>query len=287
MSRLIHWESPKALRLFRKNPASLAVYWCYVSRMNNEAIAYPSIRGIARETGWNTKTVHKARQYLIEIGALTPVDKGVRADLAKKYTGPELQRRVNLDRSEFYRVNDTFTVAGETYCMLFNGAQQRAAIDEPEQADVPSGTTWAASNMDEVPQNVVPGGSNVVQETMPEADAPAERPVEKAKRKRPQRPIFDAIARDVFQLEPDAIGDAGGRIGKIEKWLKATHPDTTPDDLGRFIQWYIRNTHSARPRDLQKFAERFAEWKTRTTRYLPATDPKTPADLDILLQEVG
>jgi hypothetical protein len=79
---------------------------------------------------------------------------------------------------------------------------------------------------------------------------------------KPKRPIFDAIALGSFNIrETSAIGKNGGRIGKLEAWVKKTYPGATEKTITAFYAWYARtNPKTSAPRDLDKFIERFVEF---------------------------
>jgi hypothetical protein len=74
-------ESPESLPLFvpatfrdvhvkKLKGAALAVFLIYVSRANKERVAWPSIGGLARDTGLSPNSVKKARRFLMENGYL-------------------------------------------------------------------------------------------------------------------------------------------------------------------------------------------------------------------------
>lgn len=159
----IHGLSHKAIKHFRDKPAALAVYWIYCSRTNNEGVAWPSLRGLAESTGWNTTTVSKARKWLVEHGALERVSDYVR----KAWRAlPDADRRkaVGLDKSEYYRVTGTIEIDGTRHDLLYFGGHtvvdgfdnERAespVLDAAEldaDVDVPPGRTSTPSNIDAV-----------------------------------------------------------------------------------------------------------------------------------------
>lgn len=72
--------------------------------------------------------------------------------------------------------------------------------------------------------------------------------------------IFDAVSLHIFGLKDSASvkgQTAGGRIGKINAWMKKNHPDATPEDLKRFADW-CKSERFNPPKDLAKFADNFA-----------------------------
>lgn len=128
MSRPIHGKSTAALKFLRKEPAALAVYWCYVARSNGEGVAWPSGDGLARDTGWDKATCLKGRNLLVELKALELVEKYIRPQW-RSLTGKPLAQKLNLDRSEYYRPTATITVKGTIYNLLYVGGNDENDID--------------------------------------------------------------------------------------------------------------------------------------------------------------
>lgn len=150
MTRTIHGLSHKALKAFREKAAALPVYWIYVSRMNNEGIAWPSVRGIAKDTGWNKSTCLQARDYLVSIQALERVKSYERPEW-RCLDAKEKTQKMNLDRSEYYRPTGYIVFKKEKYLMLYNGADEPSRLDG-EKDDVlqnrTSGLTGHAAKPD-------------------------------------------------------------------------------------------------------------------------------------------
>lgn len=130
MSRTIHGKSTKALRHLHDAPAALAVYWCYVARMNDEGVAWPSARGLEHDTGWNQETCLNGRALLIELGALVPVKDYVRPDWRERDAQAK-SRLLNLDKSQYYRPAGHITVKGKKLPLLYTGGDEPNDIDEP------------------------------------------------------------------------------------------------------------------------------------------------------------
>lgn len=134
MSRTIHGRSTAALKHLRECPAALAVYWCYVARMNNEGVAWPSGRGLQHDTAWNRASCLNGRELLVKLGAL---------ELVKDYVRPEWRelpdeakaKKLGMDRAEYYRPTGKLAVDGRVYHMLYNGSDEANTID----ADVTRG----------------------------------------------------------------------------------------------------------------------------------------------------
>lgn len=114
----VHGASPKALKHFRDKPASLSVYWVYIARVNIDNVAWPSLRGLATETGWDFKTCGDGREFLVEHQALERIRDYIRPswrDLPTK----ELRRLRNLDKAEYFRPTGTLLVGDKRLPLLY------------------------------------------------------------------------------------------------------------------------------------------------------------------------
>ena len=135
---IINGHSHKAIKYFRDEPAALAVYWIYCSRVNNEGVAWPSIRGLAESTGWSKQTVTNARKWLVERGALEPVADYTRPQW-RNLPPAEQNKKKGLNRSEYYRVTGIIYIDGTRYDLLYIPGHTPAS--ELEVPDVLPGRT--------------------------------------------------------------------------------------------------------------------------------------------------
>lgn len=129
MSRTIHGSSHKALKAFRKKSAALPVYWIYVSRMNNEGVAWPSSAGLAKDTGWNKAACLEGRKHLVSIGALELVEGYIRPEW-RELTPQARTRKMNVDKTEYYRPTGYVVINDKKIPMLYNGGDEPSTIDE-------------------------------------------------------------------------------------------------------------------------------------------------------------
>ncbi len=290
MSRVIHWDFAKSLRLFKSSPAAVAVYMVYVSRMDNEGVAYPSLESIAQDTGWSAKTVGNARKLLAKMGALVEVKGYVR----RKWRDlPDNERRklMGLDRTKYYRVNDTITADGIEYPLLYNGAEQDGAprttspalhdvkvTDSTREEIAPDSTVGKSYTMYEVPTNVVSDSldANASKRTLekqitdapkpPKSDTPDTSDKPKRTRKNKSKPVprgelpqpdamYETVERLIFGIEgsADMPYDWNGPKGTIAKWLKGEVGNWGDRALGRI-------SAPAQPHHV----EMFIKWYTRT-----------------------
>jgi hypothetical protein len=118
MSRTIHGSAHAAIRFFRENPAALSVYLVYVSRANTDNVAWPSIRGLARDTGWGADACQKARQWLIDHSALEEKHDYIRPAW-RKLPKEDRQQRINLDQSKYFKPTGGIRVDGVVYNVLY------------------------------------------------------------------------------------------------------------------------------------------------------------------------
>jgi hypothetical protein len=128
MSRTIHGLSHKSLKVLRRSPAALAVYWVYVSRTNNEGVAWPSAARLAIDLGWVKDTCLEGRKLLVEHEALERVKEYVRPEW-RKLDEAERKRKISLDRSEYYRPTGYIIVNGVRLPLLYNGSDEPSEID--------------------------------------------------------------------------------------------------------------------------------------------------------------
>jgi hypothetical protein len=101
-------------------------------------------------------------------------------------------------------------------------------------------------------------------------------PVEK-----PRKPIFDAIAAGSFNIHDTAnVNGNGGRIGKLEAWVKKNYPGATEKTITAFYKWWKNeNPKASAPRDLDKFSDNFIAFHQAMTakqaaESVPAPEPE-------------
>lgn len=122
------------------------------------------------------------------------------------------------------------------------------------------------------PQAVTGGGDNGSHKTSDDpsvdplreesgAGAPVGEPAKKPAR--PQNLVFNAVAKEIFEIpEVALIGEDGGRIGKVVGALKKAEPKVTPEDIEAFRAWYDQEYEGvSRPRDHRKFMEHWMKWR--------------------------
>ena len=87
-------------------------------------MAWPSLRGLAHDTGWSSLgAVQKARHWLVKNGAIERVEDYVRPAW-RDLPLPARTRLVNLDRSEYYRVTGVLVVGDKALPMLYENPHQ-------------------------------------------------------------------------------------------------------------------------------------------------------------------
>ena len=273
MGNVIHGASHKALKFMREHPATLAVYWVYLSRANYENVAYPSIRGLAQETGWSAPECERARNWLVEHQALDRVEGYTRPDW-RELSIQDRTRRMNFDKSEYYRPTGRIVIENVIYPMLYFGAQEKSTVEEQEiepTSDVQQGLTsntvgyptgidiqqcGTELNTKEIQLNTT---EKKPRKKRADSGVPKERkPIERSD-------VFKVVARESFKiLDVDTIdGNTVTRINKILKWLRENSPNATAQTVTEFYRWYDRETKNrlSRPRDDGKFGEHFAAFR--------------------------
>lgn len=149
----IHGASHQAIVLFRKRPAALAVYWVYCARRNHDGVAFPSLRGLAKDTGWSVNPCKKARDWLVSHGALEKLDGYIRPTW-KKLDEEQRALLVNLDKSEYYRITGQLTLEGVTYDLLYAPASD-VSLSDVLRGDTSSDVSPRATSH-RMTQNLIP-----------------------------------------------------------------------------------------------------------------------------------
>lgn len=125
----IHGRSYQAIQFLRHPSSTLSIYWVYCSRTNNEGVAWPSLSSLQRTTGWNREACVEGRKYLVEVQALEPVHGYVRPQW-RNLEEDERQKRINLDRSHYFRVTGTINTEHGILPLLYVPANDGTLEDE-------------------------------------------------------------------------------------------------------------------------------------------------------------
>jgi hypothetical protein len=104
------------------------------------------------------------------------------------------------------------------------------------------------------------------------------------KKSKPDDPVFNLIALEVFGIDPKNVGSAGGRVAIISNWLLAKNDGgkrslgaleaaQSVDDIRAFVKSYRQNYPRINlPRDIAKFSEAYLAWM----RVHAGSKPKDP-----------
>lgn len=90
---------------------------------------------------------------------------------------------------------------------------------------------------------------------------------EPEKKPRPQDLIFEAVAKGSFGISNmNTINGDGGRIAMVSSWLKKNVENITVEEVQAFYDWWeLEHDSISPPRDLNKFQEHWAMFKSRKT----------------------
>lgn len=313
MGSVIHGSSHVAIKHFRDNPAALAVYWIYLARVNNEGVAWSSLRGLERDTNWNKDTCAKARNWLVEHGALEPVKDYIRPEW-RKLDEEKRRQKINLDAIEYYRPTGVLTIGNVTYTMLYFGAQD-AKPEEQETPDVRPDRTPTPSDADafgrrpdrtelntrslldsstqlDTPKRKRSKKSESTQkDSLPNGKGASEQSV-KPKRKTPAQPKHSKAELDaMYEAIADAWEtDAGGWIGSMRKmfmgeatrgtWKECNfNPPATPDEITAFAEWWSYKKLSM-PTEAVKIQKHFYDFRREKAK------PKPPSHRIVTQEEL-
>jgi hypothetical protein len=148
----IHGKSHKAIKLFKHQFGALQVYWIYASRINNEGVAWPSLNGLATDTGMNKKTVHAARKWLVEHRALSVVKKYVPPDWRKLSEDKCKELLRSHSRTQYFRITGyILDDAGEKFDLLYFPGNEQSEIEYEKP------NTNGLQSVHDTPSNVVYG----------------------------------------------------------------------------------------------------------------------------------
>lgn len=290
MSRTIHGLSHRAIAPFRKNPASLSVYWIYVSRMNNEGVAWPSSASLAKSTDWNKAACLDGRSFLVSHGALERVDGYIRPEW-RKLDAKTLKRKLSLDRSEYYRPTGFILLDMEVGTsnqrkewLLYNGADEASEIDNQPDDGKPRRPSSASSvDGDDGRPDSPELDSSMELDSTSQLDSKDSAPesADTARKPHERNPLFDAVAAGHGLANAKS---QGGRIAMIANWLAGTYegkagrkvgfisaPATVENIESFFLYW--TKTYGADvnpPLDFVKFVEHWRKWASSRRTAAPA-----------------
>lgn len=195
MASIIDWGSTATVKHFRKNVAALAVYWVYLARTSNvENIAYPSIRGLARDTGYSIPTCLRARRWLVENNALERIDDYVHPDFRSLPDG-ERRRAVGLDKREYYRPTGYIVIDGRKHRLTYN----KSVTETNEEPDDQSARRSTGLIINGVDQNIIQESKHNTNKTLSASSNSAEPPIEEE----PQPLVADQ--NEVEATEPPRV----------------------------------------------------------------------------------
>ena len=245
MSSTIHGQSHQAIKHFRDNPAALAIYWIYCSRVNPDNVAWPSLASLMRDTGWSRTYVNKARKWLVDHGALIEMKKYIKPEW-RHLEGAELRKKQGMDRTKYYRPTAYLEIDGQKYAMLYN--PQAEPSDSESYENIPESThTTRSTELHSVESVPELSTSSTERDTKKDISpqngdsAPEEKAVTSTKKERPPNVWYDVIA--------ETMGAQGYTNGQIEWVLRATGkngyakydlttPLTDPEQVRVFWRWY-------------------------------------------------
>jgi uncharacterized protein YbdZ (MbtH family) len=309
VSRIIDGNSHQAIKLMKKPAPTLSVFWVYVSRTNNDNVSWPSIRGLAKDTGWGTTAVAGARQWLIDHQALEEVKDYIRPQW-RELEPKELTRLRNLDQARYFRPTGYIVVNGNRHDLLYVPRDQESNQPyEPEGSHVTPAVTSDdvahRKSCDITPSVAELDSSKDKLSSIKDSATPngGQLGIGKPKRERkprPRDPIFDIVADRGFDFPPGTKDiPASGRIAKIATYCKGKdvkpYKNCTVDEIvhgaeppvasDELMDFYADKGEYA-SKDITKFAEQFQSWRiNRVKRPTPVT--VIPAQTEDVFGDAG
>jgi hypothetical protein len=246
MSSTIHGQSHQAIKHFRDNPAALAIYWIYCSRVNEDNVAWPSLAGLARDTGWSRQACQNARVWLISHGALRVVEKYVRPEWLKLAESTQ-KRKVNLDRSIYLRPTGLIEADDKTYHLLYIPQREKSDIEafEPGDDSLPDRLSYAVDGQGDSPELSTSSTEHDTKKDISPQNgdsAPEEKAETSAKKERPRNLWYDVVL-EVFGLSAELNGRMqnilrGKETRKSYKQYNVEPPLTEPDEVRQWAKWW-------------------------------------------------
>jgi hypothetical protein len=198
----LNWEFRKIMKHMRKD-ARLQVLLAYILHANSRGRAWPSVDLLCKETGYKTAAVTASKQWLVETGALEPV---------------EFSKRVNEEkdlhqRQTIMQITGSITIDEVSCQYLYNNEKRNISLSE-----------ILPSNISESETEVVTGSKVGTEDSSSNGKKPRKRD-----------PMFDALV-GVCKLDPKT---AGSFIGKYKRLLIDAEYNYL--DVIRFGEiWYTR-----------------------------------------------
>jgi hypothetical protein len=231
----------------------------FILHANERNRCWPSMETLAKRLGKSTETLTKAKQWLIEHGAIALVPFSQRSDE---------QERSQPRRQHIYQLTGVMTFEGKTIQYLYIPGREisHSEISVAEISPVPSISSTSSKDSTNSKDSLAP---QVTQEDTP------------PKRERPRNELFDVIAKGSFGLD-DVPATQGGRIARIVRdvcTIVFTSNKPTPEqrtqlvaDLAAMYAWYAK-THPdlSAPASEVTICKYLNEWRTATVKVQPQT----------------
>ena len=228
-------------------------------------------------TNGNIGHATKAKKWLVAHGAAELVDYVHRIGQEKELPA----------RQHVYQLTGQFTTCNDLECCIQAGITvhylyfQNPNVSDGENINVSDGEIFNGENLSNTnTRKTIKNKKDISPEEgdsgVGHSDTTKKKKIPNAPRQ--PNPIFDCIASNSFDIRQGTLANgAGGRIGKIIKWLKANHPDVTVANLEDFYRWYHQNNPKLNaPKADGTFAEYYtAWWQTQMT---PAASAEKPID---------
>lgn len=255
MSRTIHGSSYKALRHMRNPASTVAVLWVYVARANSEGVAWPSVAGLSRDTGWGKTSVSDARKWLVDHKALERAEGYIRPTWRNK-TAQELTRCQNFDKAEYYRATGYVEIDGTRYDILYapSGEESDLPDDLPAEGSDVTPERISEINGYQSSADIRPGGDELDLKELELDSTEAELASKESKASSaalaadlpkpltPQQRMFEAVCR-AWGYNLAALTDTRStEIGRVAKELVKTN--ATPEDMAAFKAWLDHKAES-------------------------------------------
>jgi hypothetical protein len=235
----LDWQMRPMLHEFRES-GRLNVLVALILHSNIRLRCWVGTELLIKETGYESKAVVAAKQWLIKRGALSLVSYKYRVDEERKL--PSRQHVMQL-------TGVIMDEKGEWHRYLHISPETEEAVKV-----VPSEISLSKTLLSTTKGSSISKGDSKKDIAPAKADAPASKP----KAKREPDPMFDAMCIELFEINPRLVPpDDQSNVGSVYSWLAGRSTGTKTNRVGKneipakaedmkpFREWYKRDTKGA------------------------------------------
>lgn len=250
--------------------------WGVLSMMmlhaNNLNRCWPSIVGIASDLGISPNQVTKAKNWLIEHGAiqLVPYDKRIGNEelLPPRQFVYQVTGQVTIDGKTVSYLYGAFNITADSNLASPSKVTDSSNIEPAQAAEITAGSNLAPSSK-VTTINIIDGSYGKISSKRSKDSCEVPKRTRKKpkletqdapKVETPQNPKFNAVS-SLYVPPGMALNGLGGWVGKVLQMIETAKPGITEQEVRDFIAWWKnRDRFAAKYRDPIKIQAIIAEW---------------------------